>query len=185
MLRIAAAIVAVGAVASCATLNEDECRSVNWEQLGQQDGLAGRASSYVEQHRSACSEHGLPVDDRQWSVGWERGIRLYCTPENGLLEGREGRSYMNSCPADLKAGFEQAYSVARALHDARASRDALESEINALYDALKAAQKPEDRKRIEIDIEAKRFSLRGAERRVRDAERDYELYVFTNGFPRG
>ena len=178
---VAVAAAALMVLASCATLNEDQCRTVQWFDLGQQDGAAGRAGNHVEQHRRACAEHNLPVDDQQWRVGWDQGIRLYCTPENGLLQGRQGSYYANSCPADLKVGFESAYQVAKALHDARSTRDSLQREVDGLFDQLRRAEKAEDRRRIEVDIDSKRFALRNAERRVREAEGDYDIYVSSQG----
>ena len=47
---LGAALIALG---SCATLNEDQCREVNWEQLGYDDGQAGRNASHVDLHRQA------------------------------------------------------------------------------------------------------------------------------------
>lgn len=182
--RVSTVAVAFAGLASCATLNEDQCRTANWQQLGQENGAAGHPASYIEEHRRACAEHKLPVDQQQWSIGWEQGIRVFCTPENGLTMGREGRSYANSCPLELKTDFEAAYSVSKALYDARASRDRIQRELDSLLDARQKAEKPEDRQRISGDIEIKRSSLRSAERRVWEAEGDYDLYVNSRGFTR-
>lgn len=178
---VVAMLVALVALTSCATLNEEECRSVDWAQLGQQDGASGKSGSHIQEHRRACGEHKLPVDESQWQTGWEQGIRLYCTPENGLLQGRQGRYYPNSCPIDVKTGFESSYAVAKALYDARNARDTLQRDVDTLFNQLKGAEKPEDRKRIEADIDSKRWSLRSAERRVYEAEGDYDVYVSSRG----
>jgi signal transduction histidine kinase len=183
-LRLSTVLLAFAALASCATLNEDECRSVDWTQLGQQDGVAGHPSSYIDNHRSACAEHKLPVDEQQWSAGWEQGIRLFCTPQNGLIHGREGRSYANSCPMEVKTDFEGAYSVSKALYDARNSRDRLQRELDSLLDARDKAEKPEDRQRISREIDTKRSAVRMAERRLWDAEGDYDIYVASQGLMR-
>lgn len=178
---LAAGSAALVALSSCATLNEEECRTADWRKLGLEDGVAGRSATRIEEHRNACSKHGMPVDEPAWRIGWEEGIRAYCTPENGLIEGRQGNFYANSCPPELKAGFEGAYFVAKALHDARAERDTVLRELDSLLSALKGTEKPEDRKKIEIDIDRKRIALMAAERRVRDAEGDYDGYVASAG----
>ena len=179
LCRLAAVAVAFGAFSSCATLTKDECSSVNWVELGRSDGAAGQSRSHIERHRSACAEHKLPVDEQQWSVGWERGIRLYCTPENGLAQGREGRSYANSCPPELKADFEAAYYVAKNVYDARLSRDRLAVELETLRGQRRDAKTGEERRRIDIEIDRKRSEVSRAERRLRDAERDYDRYLFS------
>lgn len=176
--RVAAVAVAMAALASCATLNKEECQTVDWLDLGRKDGAEGRPASHIDAHRRACAEHKLPIDQTQWQTGWTEGIRLYCTADNGLLQGREGHSYANSCPPELKSEFESAYFVAKAVYDARLSRDRLAVELETLLSELREAKKPEDRKRIEIAIDERRAQMRRANDRLRDAERDYDRYVF-------
>ena len=175
--RLAAVVLGLGAISSCATLDKEECASVNWEQLGRSDGAEGRPSSRIDQHRSACAEHKLPVDEQQWASGWQQGIRVYCTPDNGLMQGREGRHYANSCPPELKTDFEAAYFVAKRLYDARQSRDTLQRDIDSLVSSLRRAEKREEKEKVRRQIDEKRSALRIAERRVWDAEADYELYL--------
>lgn len=182
--RLSAVVVAFGALASCATLNEDECLNADWYRLGQEDGAAGKPASHIDNHRKACGEHGLPVDAPQWSVGWEQGIRAFCTPDNGLIQGREGRYYANSCPPDVKAGFDGAYSVAKALYDARASRDRLQGEIDGIEASLRKATARDEMAKLQAELDRKRDDLRIAERRLWDAEGDYDLYVRVNGLRR-
>jgi hypothetical protein len=164
------------ALSTCATLNEKECQAANWAQLGQSDGAAGHPFNYVELHREACSKHGIPVNDQQWQSGWQVGIRLYCTPQNGLLVGREGRSYENSCPADMSLEFLNAYQVGKRVFDARRelndARSALESALNDLKNA-----KAEDKPGLTIKAETLRTQVFGAEIRVQSAEAFYDHYL--------
>lgn len=178
--RISAVIVAFGALTSCATLDKEECASVDWQQLGRSDGAAGYGAGRVDSHRSACAEHKLPVDGQQWMSGWQEGIRLYCTPQNGLTQGIEGRSYSYSCPPELKAGFEGAYFVAKRVYDARQARDRLGGDLDRLFRQLRDAKSAEEKRPIEASIASKRSELFVAESRLRDAERDYDRYLYTN-----
>ena len=182
--RLSAAIVAFAALASCATLDKEECLSTNWQQLGQKDGMAGQPANHIDNHRKACGEHGLPVDDQQWSIGWEQGIRAYCTPDNGLIQGREGRYYANSCPPELKPGFDSAYTVAKRLYDARSERDRIQNEISSLEAQLRKATARDEMAKLQAELDRRRGDLRVAERRLWDAEGDYDLYVRTNGLRR-
>lgn len=177
-LRVAAVVLAFAGFTSCATLTKEECATSDWQTLGRSDGASGYALSRIDQHCSACDKHKLPVDATLWMSGWEEGIRLYCTRENGLVQGREGRTYYNSCPPELKADFEPAYFVAKRLHDARSSRDGLSSELDSLLRKLREAKTKEDRVNVGISIEKKRSELRSAEYRLTDAERDYDRFMF-------
>ncbi|WP_295811846.1 DUF2799 domain-containing protein [uncultured Nitratireductor sp.] len=165
-------------LSACATLNESECESVNWSELGRNDGAAGRNISHVQQHRKACAKFDLPVDENAWRTGWEEGIRRYCTPQNGLSKGRDGRSYANSCPSDVAAGFESAYRVGKRVHDARSDYDRLKRELERLYDDLDDAAKGEERRKVRNRISLKESDLFLAEGRVRDAERLYDRYLY-------
>jgi len=44
---------------SCASLNEEACRSGDWATIGYNDGTRGRAESYITEHREACGEFGI------------------------------------------------------------------------------------------------------------------------------
>jgi hypothetical protein len=178
MARISAVIMGFGLLGSCATLNEEECMSANWLELGRQDGAAGRPMSHIDAHRRACEKHELPIEQQQWEVGWNEGIRVYCTAENGLLQGQQGRSYANSCPPELKTGFETAYFVAKRLHDARQSRDRLQSEIDSLESEIRSETDRETRRALRDRLDILRADLRNAERRLWEAEGDYDRYMF-------
>lgn len=168
---------AVGFLGSCATLDENQCQTVDWRALGQEDGLRGRPMSFIDRHREACSKHKLPVQDAIWHEGWTIGIRSYCTPRNGLNEGRNGQSYANSCPIELKAQFEDAYSVGKRVHEAEASLARTRNEIERLIRAEAAAKTPQEVNRIRQEISLRRSDLFRAETRVKDAEREYDRYM--------
>lgn len=99
------------ALGSCATLDENECRSVDWFQLGARDGADGSARSRVEEHRKACAEYGLPADDAAWFQGYEAGLQDYCTADNGYRVGRRGGYYGRVCPAQDERAFVDAYEL--------------------------------------------------------------------------
>ena len=175
------AVVAPLVLTSCATLNEEECITTNWRDLGVTDGQAGRPQTYVKLHRDACGKHGLPVDEQSWRDGWEVGIRSYCTPQTGLREGREGRSYSNSCPPDVAPGFENAYEVGRRVHDARAERDRIQREIDSLLANIGKTESKDERRALRTRISSLETQLYIAEGRIREAELAYDRYVSFNG----
>lgn len=174
---ISGAALTLGVLASCATLDESQCRAVDWTALGYEDGAAGRTPSHIERHREACQRFRLPVEEQSWRGGWEEGIRLYCTPANGLNEGRHGRSYANSCPIELKAEFEDAYRVAKRLHDAEARLSRERNQIESLVRDEAKAETQTEVSRIRQQISSRRLDLFRAEMEVRDADREYDRYM--------
>jgi hypothetical protein len=174
------------ALASCQTLNEAECQTVSWQTLGQQDGAQGRATTYIGRHQEACSKHGLPIDTVAWQSGWEQGIRQYCTPDNALNRGRNGQSGENNCPADLSAGFSNAYQVGRAVYDAQAERDRLTNDLNAATQSIVSAATTEERAVIQTRLVTLQAQIPEAERRLSRARERYDDYRFggyRGGFP--
>ncbi len=183
-LRAGALAAGLLALSACGTLDENQCRTVDWRQLGRDDGQVGRNSSYVDEHRRSCERHRLPIDASSWRDGWEVGIRQYCTPQNGLNEGIAGRSYANSCPADLRAGFEEPYRIGKRLHDARSARDQRQRELDDLMRKLRDEEDRDEIRKLQTEISVKQDALRTTERNLRDAERDYDYYVFQSGLAR-
>lgn len=167
---------AVVALASCATLDENQCQVVDWRQLGEADGNRGLPPTHIGEHQKACARFGLPVDAASWQSGWDRGIASYCTPANGLAQGRSGNIYRNACPADQAAAFVQAHRIGKAVHDARQRREVIQDEIDQLIGELAAATTPEQRAAIQLRIELERNDLARAQSDVFDAEREADRH---------
>lgn len=107
------AVLAAFAASGCATLNESECRSVDWFQLGARDGGAGYSAGRLGEHRKACSEFGLATDDAAWRQGYDAGLLDYCTADNGYRVGRRGDHYAQVCPIEEEREFVAAYELGR------------------------------------------------------------------------
>ncbi|NBV50432.1 DUF2799 domain-containing protein [bacterium] len=94
---------------SCATLNEQQCKTGNWEEIGRQDGLRGFSASRVAAHSKACQEHGVQVNNASYQKGYDSGVREFCAPANGYQMGKAGMvGSQATCPADMAAAFSSA-----------------------------------------------------------------------------
>lgn len=110
---LAAALLALG---GCASMNESECRAVDWRTVGYEDGVAGYPGDRIAQHRKACAKHGVTPDLAQYQAGRTEGLHEYCQPSNGFRVGAGGGSYAGVCPAELDGAFVGAYESGRQLH---------------------------------------------------------------------
>jgi len=109
ILTIATGVISTLFLFSCATLNEQQCKTGNWEEIGRQDGSSGFSASRIASHNKACHEHGVQVSPADYQKGYDAGARDYCTPENGYRLGRSGMmSTQTTCPADLASSFSSA-----------------------------------------------------------------------------
>ena len=112
----AAALVATLALSGCASMDKDECLTVDWRTIGFEDGVAGYSGERIGQHRKACAKHGVSPDLEAYRIGREEGLREYCRPQNGFRVGARGGGYSGFCPADLDEAFVSAYQSGRQLY---------------------------------------------------------------------
>jgi len=93
------------ALSGCATMSKSECESADWQAVGYQDGSRGIHYSRIAKHRESCGKYQIVPDDNAYMLGWDEGIRRYCTADTGYRLGAAGKAYPNICPADVEAGF--------------------------------------------------------------------------------
>jgi outer membrane murein-binding lipoprotein Lpp len=137
---LCAAMVVSLFLSGCATLNKNECQTVDWEQLGLQNGQAGEPQSYIAEHQKACSQYKLPVDTAKWDAGWQKGIRNYCTPANGLAAGQRGRTDGSMCPSDQMQQFSYYAQIGGRVYSAQSDVDGARSELEQISNDIKTEQ---------------------------------------------
>jgi hypothetical protein len=161
-------------LAGCASMSQQQCRQGDWQGLGLADGRAGEPLERMEQHRRACAEYAVVLDERQYREGRSQGLREYCRWDNAFTTGLEGRRYQHVCPPAIDATFEHynrsAYEISlikKELTDLHNQRARIE---HRLYDPGLA-----DAGRAGL-----RFDLRELDRRydqLRDDLRSSERYL--------
>lgn len=109
----AAAIVgaAILGTAGCATITREECRAEDWATIGKRDGAEGHPPSRLESHARTCSNFNIAPDPVTYQQGWDEGVLLWCTPENGFRTGRENRGYHGLCPAAVAGPFLEGRAI--------------------------------------------------------------------------
>lgn len=148
-------------LAGCTTLSEGQCMAGDWYAIGQRDGMHGLERARLFKHGEACAQYGTQPDVRAYDAGRREGLTHYCTPRQGFVEGKEGRSYRGVCPAVVERGFMAAFDDGRAIHDAREALEDVEREMHAKQDRL------DDKDTTDKERELLRRDLR----RLRDARR--------------
>lgn len=117
--------------AGCATLNEKECRSVDWREQGRADGAAGYESTRLGDHTEACGKYGIVPDADGYRAGRDEGLQQYCTPENALEQGLKGASYHQVCAGEAGRRFAVIYARGKALYVIQNDMQALQSRSDA------------------------------------------------------
>lgn len=167
LARLATGLVATALLGGCAAMSEQECRTADWREQGQRDALEGRPRSHLADIHEACAKAGVRPIDSLYLEGWSRGVRQFCTPDNGARWGRQGRSYANSCPPEMEAAFGDRYRAGRRAWDAEQTLRRLQSEQRDQQRALEKAKDDASRQRA-------RDRLRSLDSRLRDARGDLD-----------
>ena len=92
----------------CATLSEEECRTVDWYDLGFADGQSGYKSR-ANSHSENCGKYGVRPDLNQYREGYQSGLDVYCTYENGVRIGQMAGVYQNVCVGGARQEFYEGY----------------------------------------------------------------------------
>lgn len=146
MSRALILIVLAVSIAGCATLDEGQCRQADWYDLGYRDGRAGYPAARVEDHRQACAEYRIGVDDAAYHEGRGRGLDEYCTPESGYQQGRNGGAYQQVCPPGRERAFLYEYQRGLEIYELGREIDELRSRIDREERALSDPKLPDGRR---------------------------------------
>jgi hypothetical protein len=179
--RSAAALAVLG-LQACATLDESQCRSVDWYELGHRDGASGYSSSRLDSHGEACGEFGLAVDRERWRAGYEGGLLDYCVVDNGYRVGRQGGHYARVCPAELEPEFLAAFELGSETAQVESELNTLLARIDSLESRL-GNSKLDDETRSHIRRELRELDRQARSlRRSRDRLEDEWRYRFSDRF---
>lgn len=160
----------------CATLNEQECRTANWRDLGIKDGRNGQPASRIETHRKACASYGILLHEQQYLDGREEGLQEYCRIDNAFRSGLNGQQYQGVCPSSIDLRFRRCNEAAYAVYQSREEIERLDRDSTNKDRQLrdkKLTDRERNRLRDEIrDLDHKlsrlRDDLRNQERNLDD-----------------
>lgn len=170
-LIIMAGIMAL--LAACASMSEKECLSADWFEQGHLDGRNGQPPTRIIEHRKACAKVAVMPDGELYRQGWEHGIIEYCTPANGLAEGRAGRTYRNVCPAELEGEFLFSHQRGMELYEAERRVSDLQRQIDQLQRKLDKEKDSSKRRNLRRDMTYLEGQLNEANRRLMETRWRY------------
>lgn len=159
-------------LSGCATMSKEECKQADWYLKGVEDATQGYPLDRVIEHGKACARVNIVPDMKEYRQGHAKGARLYCVPEKGYSEGRNGAAYNNICPAELEPAFLRAYGDGQELYRIQRNIDRMVSEINSSQSQIDSNYSEISQLKYEIvnsrDEQERRYKMR----RIDDLERD-------------
>ena len=150
----------LASLTGCGGMSANECELADWQAVGYEDGVQGRATDRFGDHRKSCAKHGVAPDFRAYQTGRKAGLREFCQPSRGYEVGVRGGAYHGVCPADLEPAFLAAYNEGHTLYELESAvrttssqiqrrktrMDAIESELtDVMADALTSDTSGEER----------------------------------------
>jgi hypothetical protein len=84
-------------LSSCATISEDECVAASWQDIGYNDGRSGTSRGRFADISKTCAKYSVVPDREAYMRGFEQGIPLFCTYDNGYSNGESGSGVNTEC----------------------------------------------------------------------------------------
>ncbi len=94
-------------IASCSSLSKEECQTTNWLERGKSDALRGKVTPQDSKYQKDCSEHGITMEREKYLSGYDEGLKLYCTYQNGYKLGLDSGTehlYCNQKSIEFQKG---------------------------------------------------------------------------------
>ncbi len=137
-------------IAGCATLDKENCLSADWQLIGFNDGVEGRDAGRLEQHRDACSDYGVVPQMDQYLLGYDRGVRRYCTAVNGYREARAGKPLNAVCSGEQQQEFTRGFELGTEAHQQLARLESARHELSILTSEQRADVRDRNDKREQL-----------------------------------
>jgi hypothetical protein len=121
--------------AGCSTVSKEDCQRLNWSSTGYSWALDGGTTHYVQGRTEYyCQEnYGVNFDPQAFGVGYDAGIKKFCTPEAALVFGQRGGQYNGTCKGKVEKEFLEKYQLGLSQFTA-GKISSMESKINSLED---------------------------------------------------
>ena len=120
------AVLAIGALAGCATRADTACVG-DPESLGYQEGNLGQHRCVVDLSSEARTAY---------ERGWGEGVARFCTKDNGYQQGCQGVPISNVCPNDRASAYLDGYQSGYTIYLMQLEVDAMERAIEQKSDVL-------------------------------------------------
>ena len=117
-------------------MSESECLNADWREVGRNDGMEGKRTEEFVRYQDACLQYGVVPNGGDYAQGREEGLAIYCTPESGYWEGRNGRSYRQVCPPSSSRDFLEAYRAGQGVLKAIDTARSIEADIDFAKDRI-------------------------------------------------
>lgn len=139
-------------LSGCAAMDIEECKTANWFNTGEKDGMNGNRSN-LDEYYSACQKANITPNQDLYNQGYKKGISYYCKPESIFNRALNGNGNYEVCPIEKHSLLRPYYQVAHEYYQAenalKNSENAVEYNLNKLdKNDLSAKERSEYKKNL-------------------------------------
>lgn len=135
-ILIVISFLAIATLAGCATLSQAQCKTGDWQSIGEFDGRSGHPIERFSEHIEACGSHGIVPDREAYNNGRAVGLQSYCTLQNAVKIGMAGRRYYNVCEGEIGISFVRVYREANDVGTLQSEISSILGNIESLSEKL-------------------------------------------------
>lgn len=168
-LKLAFSLCIFLVISGCASLDKEECQTVNWNELGRSDGTKGYSATRLGDHAKACREYGIEPDAASYQLGREDGLRVYCTTDNAFQAGKSNISFNNVCPSSIAGRLQASYRDGQIIHEIDAEIAAIQAYQSQEKQKLDSTKSLSAYKLIEVNLRFLDQELDNTRRALDDA----------------
>ncbi len=125
-------------VSACATMNQEECLLAEWKAVGLEHGTNG-SKNKIQKIVKDCSKFDISPNTEEYNAGYQQGLNVFCTYENGVLKGKAGVGHKNVCSVsfhkDFYDGYEPYYAVSHTRNTIRHKKSSVATNKKKLKSA--------------------------------------------------
>ena len=130
-------LAALSGLIACSTSSKQSCNTVDWFEIGRQDGVLGKKTSSLQSYLKSCEGQTAQEVHAQYQSGRDSGLVDYCSRSNAWELGRTGQDYNEVCPDSLRKSFIRFYQRGRKLYEMERQNSKLSEEINDISSRLR------------------------------------------------
>lgn len=125
---------------ACSTYSKRQCSNFDWRSRGFLSATEGESQNHgIAHYRKACAvEHDVQPDFQEFKVGYEKGLKVFCTADHARLYASRGGEYLGTCPKETEKEFLKPYITGinhyykNQVSDLEREVSKLENEVNDL-----------------------------------------------------
>ena len=175
--------IALAGLSGCSTISKDECRAASvsgsWEEIGFKDGRKGKSSDRFAKIAKACHKHDVAADRLSYIHGYDRGVPLYCTYDNGFSRGEYGQAPKSQCVAINAVAYLDGQADGYIVYQIKSEHDSMIAAYEEVIEKLVNVRERLERDGVDgpkMD-EKERRKLRRKELRLEDEREDIRIDI--------